>query len=200
MHGDLDIELYVQWGFLALFGAACPAVIVFACATNYIETRTDGYKLFNDYRRVLPFRVDGIGEPLQVFYFTLYLAVPVNAGLIVYTFGSVRFLEKGYFVWVFVGIIGALLVCLKWLDILYPDVPAKTLIQLERQRVVYERIVMGNPDDTDTQLDLEPDMVGLTVAQVKAAVLKDADSQKPTMTSRDVPSPEVELSYLGTKV
>jgi hypothetical protein len=31
-------------------------------------------------------------------------SVPVNAGLIVYTFGSVRFLDETYFVWVFIGI------------------------------------------------------------------------------------------------
>jgi hypothetical protein len=44
------IELYVQWGYLTLFGASCPIVIVFAAITNMVETRTDGVKLFNDYR------------------------------------------------------------------------------------------------------------------------------------------------------
>jgi hypothetical protein len=38
--------------------------------------------------RVLPNRVDGIGEPLQIFYYILYIAVPVNCGLIVYTFNA----------------------------------------------------------------------------------------------------------------
>jgi hypothetical protein len=42
----------------------------FAFITNLVETRTDGVKLFNDYRRVLPNRVDGIGEPLTMFYYT----------------------------------------------------------------------------------------------------------------------------------
>jgi len=51
------IELYVQWGFLVLFGSAFPCTTFLAFATNFIETRTDGAKLFNDYRRVLPNQV-----------------------------------------------------------------------------------------------------------------------------------------------
>ena len=49
----------VRDAFLAVvvFGAAFPAAMAFAAATNYIETRTDGYKLLHDYRRVVPSRV-----------------------------------------------------------------------------------------------------------------------------------------------
>ncbi len=54
----------------------------FAFITNLVETRTDGVKLFKDYRRVLPNRVDGIGEPLLMFYYTLYAAVPTNCALV----------------------------------------------------------------------------------------------------------------------
>jgi hypothetical protein len=36
------IELYIQWGYLTLFGSACPVVVALACFTNYLETRTDG--------------------------------------------------------------------------------------------------------------------------------------------------------------
>jgi len=39
------IELYVQWGFLTLFGSAFPLVVVFALLTNYAETRTDGLQV-----------------------------------------------------------------------------------------------------------------------------------------------------------
>jgi hypothetical protein len=60
------IELYVQWGYLTMFGAACPFVVLFALITNYIQSRSGGVKLFRQFRRVLPNRVDGIGEPLAV--------------------------------------------------------------------------------------------------------------------------------------
>ena len=36
------IELYIQWGYLVMFGAAFPAAIFFAGLTNFTETRTDG--------------------------------------------------------------------------------------------------------------------------------------------------------------
>lgn len=86
----------MQWGYLTLFGAACPIVVVFAWATNFVETRTDGIKLFNDYRRVTPNRVDGIGEPLVIFYYTLYVAVIVNCGLVVYAFNAADFVSEEY--------------------------------------------------------------------------------------------------------
>jgi hypothetical protein len=38
-------------------------------------------------------QVDGIGEPLNVFYYLLYLAVPVNAALVVYTYQAFRFID-----------------------------------------------------------------------------------------------------------
>jgi hypothetical protein len=63
------IELYIQWGYLTLFGAAFPAAAVLAATTNFIETRTDGRKLFLDFRRVLPNQV-GFFAPLNFFVLT----------------------------------------------------------------------------------------------------------------------------------
>jgi hypothetical protein len=92
--------------------------------TNFIETRTDGYKLLNDFRRVVPNRVDGIGEALNVFYYVLYISIPVNAGLFVYTFDAGR-LSPPNKVWIFVSIVFGLVFMLTLLDILFPDVPEK---------------------------------------------------------------------------
>jgi hypothetical protein len=36
------IELYVQWGYLTLFGSAFPVSVALAALTDFIETRTDG--------------------------------------------------------------------------------------------------------------------------------------------------------------
>lgn len=93
-------------------------------ATNFIETRTDGYKLLNDFRRVVPNRVDGIGEPLNVFYYVLYVSIPVNAGLFVYTFNGGA-LASDYKVWIFVAIVFGLFFLLTLLDIIFPDIPEK---------------------------------------------------------------------------
>jgi len=36
------IELYVQWGYLTLFGSAFPVSVALAAITDFVETRTDG--------------------------------------------------------------------------------------------------------------------------------------------------------------
>jgi hypothetical protein len=189
------IELYIQWGFLVLFGAACPVVVSFACFTNFVETRTDGIKLLKDYRRVLPFRVDGVGGTLNVFYYTLFIAVPVNAGLIVYSFGSLRFLPETAYVWSFVALVFAMFFALHVLDLIYPELPQRTAIQLERQRVVYERLVLGTDDDDDNQLDLDVSMIGLTVSEVRKKRSDSIEAHKAPMSRTEHKAGEVPLSY-----
>ena len=97
------IELYVQWGFLTMFGSAFPLVVFFAFITNFLETRTDGYKLLHNFRRVVPHRVGGIGEPLAIFNWTLFVSVPVNAGLVVYSYGSFSGVDESLHVWIFIA-------------------------------------------------------------------------------------------------
>lgn len=73
---------------------------------------------------MVPNRVDGIGEPLNVFYTVLYISIPVNAGLFVYTF-DVGKLSPPYKVWIFVSIVFGLVFLLTLLDVLFPDIPEK---------------------------------------------------------------------------
>lgn len=167
------IELFIQWGYLVLFGAAQPLVVLFACITNYVETRTDGNKLLNDYRRVIPNRVDGVGQPLDVFYKTLFCAVPVNAGLVVYTFKASPF-NANYNVWILLAIGLFIVLVIGRLDVIYPDVPKKTQIQLGREEYIFERIVLGNEARIgDLKLDLDPSMVGLSAKEVKQKLSND---------------------------
>ena len=74
--------------------------------------------------------MDGIGEPFKALTLTLYLAIPTNAALVVYTFGSLRFLSDQFDVWMFLAIIASIAAFLNRLDTIYPDVPEKTLIQV----------------------------------------------------------------------
>jgi len=142
------IELYIQWGYLALFGASAPIVVVFALITNFIETRADGNKLLYSFRRVVPQRVDGVGEPLVTFTLLCYVAIPVNAGLMVYCFGSFdSWLPADYRIWVFAGICAVFYGALTILDVLFPDLPEASEIQLARMAVVYDRVIKELPDD-----------------------------------------------------
>jgi hypothetical protein len=176
------IELFIQWGYLTLFGASFPVVVLFACITNYVETRTDGKKLLSDYRRVIPNRVDGIGQPLNVFYYTLFAAVPVNAGLCVYTFNASPFSSE-YNVWVFIGISVFIMLVIGRLDAIYPDVPLKTRVQLGREERIFERVVLGNEGRLgDLKLDLDESMVGLSAKQVKEKLEADSSDAPPVGT------------------
>jgi len=85
-HTKNQPKVITEWGFLLLFGAAFPACVCLAALTNLLEARSDGSKLLKDCRRVVPSRVEGVGEPLKIFKALLLLAVPVNAALVVYTF------------------------------------------------------------------------------------------------------------------
>jgi hypothetical protein len=147
-----------------LFGASCPLVVVFAWVTNLVETRTDGVKLLRDYRRVLPNRVDSIGEPLQIFYWTLYAAVPVNCGLVVFTFNAAAWVGDDSKVWVLLLVALFMVAFLAQLDAMYPDVSRKTAVQLARQDVVYKRVILGEPqDDDELDFELTDAMVGVSV-------------------------------------
>jgi hypothetical protein len=124
----------VQWGYLALFGAAAPGVVCLAFITNFLETRSDGYKLLRDYRRVLPRRIDGIGEALNIFYVIVYIAVLVNAGLVVYTFGAFTSVANAYGKACLFVLLNLFLMALVHKSFsVFPDIPKETEIQLHRQ-------------------------------------------------------------------
>ena len=166
------IELYIQWGYLTLFGASCPIVVLFAFVTNFVETRTDGTKLFNDYRRVLPNRVDGIGEPLVIFYYTLYAAVPINCGLVVYAFNAASFVSSSQRIFVVLAILAFMIAFMSQLDEVYPDVSAKTTVQLARQNVVYRHVVLGEASqDGELDFTLTEDHLGLSIESARRQAL-----------------------------
>jgi hypothetical protein len=78
------VEVWTQFAYLCWFGAASPSCVIVACITNMVEIRADGLKLLRDYRRVMPNRSQGCGDSvLGVFRVTLYMAIPINAALIV---------------------------------------------------------------------------------------------------------------------
>ena len=161
------IELFVQWGYLVLFGATVPAVVALCFLTNYVECLSDGYKLCYDFRRVLPRRMEGIGEVTSIFYAVLYLAVPVNVGLVVYTFDAFNLRDldaEGNGVvsdttgqnWRFVALCFALGAAMRVTTVAFPDVPRKTEVQLGRQALVHATVVKSkNGDVADDSNDLE---------------------------------------------
>lgn len=184
------IELFIQWGYLVLFGSACPLVILFAAVTNYVETRTDGYKLLHEFRRVLPNRVDGIGEPLNVFLTTLRLGVVVNAGLLVYTYETFNFLPQEARIWCFIFLVILFSTFVLLLETSYPDVSEKTVVQLARQQAVYSKLILENEADSQ-QLDFDESMLGKTQSQIKAETPE--EKLEMTITEHEESGPELAL-------
>ena len=181
------IELFIQWGYLTLFGAAFPAAVCFAGLTNFIETRTDGRKLLRDFKRVVPARIDGLGEPLDIFTKTLYLAVPVNAGMVVWTFKAFKWVGADHQVWVFVGLCAVMFFLLSQSAHVFPDVPTKTKIQLQRAEVLYDHVIQPPQDTDELVLELSSSMIGAKLADVKALEKAREAEDLPVMTRMAVP-------------
>ena len=124
---------YIQWGYLTLFGAAFPACTLLACITNFTETRTDGRKLLTDFRRVIPHAADGIGEPLKMFRRTCYASVPVNAGLIMFTFKAPQRLGLAWVdnnpVYSFALLVCILGAAVRGAEAIWPAVSTKTQVR-----------------------------------------------------------------------
>lgn len=131
---------------------------------------------------MIPNRVDGIGQPLNVFYYILYFAVPVNAGLVVYTFKASPF-HDDYNIYIFGSLCFIMIIIIGRLDTLYPDIPMKTQIQLGREEIIVDRIVLGNEGRAgdDKKLDIDESMIGLTSKQVKEKL---EQAQKPPIGTR----------------
>ena len=169
------IELFVQWGYLVLFGASMPLAVCLSFLTDYVECRSDGYKLLYDFRRVMPRRIPDIGETTNVFYTVLYISIPVNAGLVVYTFGffdawGATDRQKS---WLFVLVCFGLAYWIQRMALVFPDVPKRTEVQLARQRLIHARVIhAAGEEKADLQLGLD----GLEIGQTTEAMALRGDA------------------------
>ena len=78
-------EISIQFGYITLFASATPFSPLFALVSNYIECRSDGWKLLTVFRR--PFCKDGedIGSWEPIFQIFSFLSIFTNVGIILYT-------------------------------------------------------------------------------------------------------------------
>ena len=75
------LELWVQFGQVALFSMVFPLAPLLALANNVLEIRLDAFKMLRTCRRALPVRASGIGSWLGIFEAVGYVAVMTNVGL-----------------------------------------------------------------------------------------------------------------------
>ncbi|DAA77896.1 TPA_exp: Uncharacterized protein A8136_5599 [Trichophyton benhamiae CBS 112371] len=81
-------EMCVQFGYLALFSPVWSLVPVSFLVNNWVELRSDFFKICIEYKRPTPFRADSIGPWLDSLSFLSWMGSLTSAAL-VYMFSSV---------------------------------------------------------------------------------------------------------------
>lgn len=75
-------ELAVQFGYITLFVVAFPLAPFLALANNYVETRSDAFKLLTQMQRPVPRGAEDIGSWQQVFTIIACISVLTNSALV----------------------------------------------------------------------------------------------------------------------
>ena len=75
-------EMCIQFGYLALFSPVWPLVPVSFLVNNWIELRSDFFKIIVECRRPLPLRADTIGPWLESLGFLSWVGSIISAALI----------------------------------------------------------------------------------------------------------------------
>ncbi|XP_023113646.2 anoctamin-7 isoform X2 [Felis catus] len=93
---DEYLEMVLQFGFVAIFVAACPLAPLFALLNNWVEIRLDARKFVCEHRRPVAERAQDIGVWSHILAGIAHLAVVSNAFLLAF---SSDFLPRAYYRW-----------------------------------------------------------------------------------------------------
>ncbi|KAG2126233.1 calcium-activated chloride channel-domain-containing protein [Suillus clintonianus] len=75
-------EMVTQFGYVALWSTIWPLAPVMALLNNYIEARSDAFKIAMHTRRPIPVRTDTIGPWLESLSFLTWLSALTNSALV----------------------------------------------------------------------------------------------------------------------
>jgi len=75
-------EMVTQFGYIALWSTIWPLAPVMALLNNYIEVRSDAFKIATVARRPIPIRTDTIGPWLESLSFLTWLSALTNSALV----------------------------------------------------------------------------------------------------------------------
>lgn len=75
-------EMVTQFGYIALWSTIWPLAPVMALLNNYIEVRSDAFKIATVARRPVPIRTDTIGPWLESLSFLTWLSALTNSALV----------------------------------------------------------------------------------------------------------------------
>ena len=134
------MEMCIQFGYVALFGASFPLIAVLASIEIILEIRVDAWKLCTLTRRPDPNRSENIGVWKQIIVTIAYFGAITNAGIVVFTSQSFSDWSSFHQVLLFIALEHFLLLGMYVISILVPDVPTEVTDGLNwMNRIVTEK-------------------------------------------------------------
>ena len=149
MKGSIDdySELAIQFGYMTFFLSALPVSAMFSFLNNFVEIRTDAYKLMKNHQRPRPAGAQDIGSWGAIFAVVTSICVVTNAALIVFTMEVLKMYSDMTRMWVFIGFQWALFSLQYVIAVAIPDEPLQVGIQKQRAEFLNDKILKKVKDD-----------------------------------------------------
>lgn len=143
----------IEFGYVVLFATAFPAAPILAYINQYLQIRTDGWKLTRATKRCLPSGAQDIGIWLTIFTATAYAAVISNSAIVCFVDPTLIGWMKGYEkVWFFIIFQYTIILFMNLLAIAIPDIPDDVSIQTKRSAWIDEVLIKQVPQE-DEKID-----------------------------------------------
>jgi len=142
-------EIAIQFGYLALFLVALPAAPLFAYISCAFDIRASIWQLCNVYQRPDPDGGSDIGTWQMIFQLMAGAAVITNAGLMVFTMDIFDEFDTSTRFFLFIGFQWLVVAIMALLAIAIPDVPEEVVVQHERTKFLYSRVLEKEAGDTE---------------------------------------------------
>ena len=117
------MEMCIQFGYVALFGASYPLIGLLAMIEIILEIRVDAWKLCMLTRRPDPNRSETIGVWKKIVVCIAYFGAISNSGIVVYTSGLFNAWDSIKLVILFIALEHLLIGGMYSIGIIVPDVP-----------------------------------------------------------------------------
>jgi hypothetical protein len=139
---DDYMEMVIQFGYVALFGASLPLVATLAFIEILLEIRVDAWKLSNLTRRPNPNRASDIGVWRSIIVTVAYAGVFTNSGIIFFTMNVMH--DHYLNIYGFLILEHAIIFGMYLINVFIPDVPEIVKDgKIWGDRVVKEKLLKG---------------------------------------------------------
>jgi hypothetical protein len=146
-------ELSIQFGYMAFFITALPAAAFGAFVNNYVEIRTDAFKLLRNHQRPIPSGVEDIGTWQTIFSLIATICVVTNAGIVVFTMRVLTMYSITLRMWLFIGFQWLIFTIQYIVEVAIPDEPYEVQIQIQRADFICNKLLKKVRDDAaETEL------------------------------------------------